>query len=255
MTSIELTLKIILILFFTGLFAGFIDSVAGGGGLITLPVFLAIGLPPQSSLGTNKLQGTFGSFSSSLNFILKKQVNLKTLKTGIFFTVIGASIGTIVIQLIKSEFLIKIIPILLIVIFIYTLLSKNISDEDKKGKISDKLYFIIFGLLIGAYDGFFGPGTGSFWTASCIFFTGAGMIKATGITKVMNFTSNIVSLTLFIIGGNVIFKLGLIMGVGQLIGAKIGSSMAMKKGTKFIRPLFLTVVFLTIVKLVYKSYF
>ncbi len=255
MNTIDLTLKILLILFFTGLFAGFIDSVAGGGGLITLPVFLAIGLPPQLALGTNKLQGTFGSFSSSLNFILKKQVDLKTLKIGIFFTIIGASIGTIVIQLIKSEFLIKIIPILLIVIFIYTLFSKNISDEDKKGKISEKLYFIIFGLLIGAYDGFFGPGTGSFWTASCIFFTGAGMIKATGITKVMNFTSNIVSLTLFIIGGNVIFKLGLTMGVGQLIGAKIGSSMAMKKGTKFIRPLFLTVVFLTIVKLVYNSYF
>ncbi len=255
MDNINLTLNIIIILFFTGFIAGFIDSVAGGGGLITVPVLLSIGLSPQVALGTNKLQSSFGSFSSSLNFFLKKKVDIKSVKTGMFFTFIGAAAGSILIQMLKSEFLIKIIPVLLIVIFFYTLLSKNISDEDRTPKISDNVYFVIFGLLIGGYDGFFGPGTGSFWTASCMFFTGAGMIKATGITKVMNFTSNIVALAIFIMGGNVLFKVGFIMGLGQFIGAKTGSSMAIKKGTKFIKPLFLTMVFLTIIKLIYNSYF
>jgi uncharacterized membrane protein YfcA len=253
--TLHFSIALLTVLFFIGFFAGFIDSVAGGGGLIVLPVLLSIGIPPQIALGTNKLQSSFGSFSSSLNFILKKQVNIASIWIGIVFTLVGSAIGSIAIQLIKSEFLIKVIPVLLFIIFFYTLFSKDISDRDGKPKISGNLFFIIFGLLIGAYDGFFGPGTGSFWTAACIFFMGAGMIKATGITKVMNFTSNIVALIIFVIGGNVMFKVGLVMGAGQMIGANLGSGMAIKKGTKFIKPLFLTVVFLIIVKLIYQSYF
>lgn len=255
MENIDLTVNLLIILFMTGLCAGFIDSVAGGGGLIALPVLLSIGLPPQIALGTNKLQGTFGTFSASLNFIKKGMVDIKSVKYGILFTLIGAGTGAVVVQLIKADFLISIIPILLIGVFLYTLLSKNISDDEKKPKLTQFVYFMIFGLLLGFYDGFFGPGTGSFWTASCIFFMGAGMIKATGITKIMNFTSNIIALTIFVIGGNVVFTIGITMGMGQLIGARLGSSLAMKKGTAFIKPLFLTVVFLTIVKLAYQSYF
>ncbi len=251
----QLTITLIIILFLTGLIAGFIDSVAGGGGLITLPVLLSIGISPVLALGTNKMQSSMGTLSASFNFIRKGKVDLKSLKLGILCTFIGAASGSILVQVLESDFLVKIIPILLIIIFLYTLFSKKISDKEVKPRISERLYFVVFGLLIGCYDGFFGPGTGSFWVASCIFFIGAGMIRATGITKIMNFTSNVVSLIFFIIGGNVLFKVGIIMGVGQLIGAKIGSSLAIKNGTKFIRPLFLTMVFLTIVKLVYQTYY
>ena len=113
---------------------------------------------------------------------------------------------------------------------------------------------MIFGLALGFYDGFFGPGTGAFWTGALLILAGMDMTSATGTTRIMNFTSNIVALTVFIIGGNVVWTAGLVMAGGQVIGARIGSGMAIKRGTPFIRPIFLTMVFLTIVRLIYVNY-
>ncbi|THB80421.1 MAG: hypothetical protein D3926_07305 [Desulfobacteraceae bacterium] len=244
-----------LVLFFiAGLCAGFVDSIAGGGGLISLPVLLFAGLPPQVALGTNKLQSSFGSFSAAFNYVSKGTIELKGSLLGICFTFIGAVSGAFVIQQMDAAFLKHLVPILLLLVFFYTLLSPDLGRTDRAPKIPSAPFFILFGMLLGFYDGFFGPGTGSFWTASLLVVLGLNMTRAVGMTKIMNFTSNFVALIVFIIGGNVAYAIGIVMAVGQLIGARIGSNMAIERGTAFIRPLFLTVVFLTIVRLVYQNF-
>ncbi len=251
MEPIQMTVEILALLFLGGLIAGFVDSIAGGGGLIALPIILSCNIPPQIALGTNKLQGTFGTLSSSYNYIRKGQVDFKEAKLGIVFTFIGAALGSLIVQLIKPSIIKDLIPILLGAVLIYTFFSKKLGYEERQAKLSHGLFFSLFGLGLGFYDGFFGPGTGSFWTAAMLVFLGLDMIKASGFTRVMNFVSNIVALTIFIIGGKVVFSAGICMGIGQLIGARLGSNLAIEKGAAFIRPVFMAVVLITIIRLVY----
>jgi len=237
-----------------GFLAGFVDSIAGGGGIITVPILMASGLPPHVALATNKLQSTFGSFTASLNFIKKGLVSLKEVYIGVIFTFIGALIGTKIILLLNATVLNKIIPFMLILIFLYTLFNPKLGHVDKKSKFSSFLFFLIFGILIGFYDGFFGPGTGTFWTIALVTLMGLNLKKATATTKVMNFTSNVVSLGVFLFSGNVLFTIGILMGFGQVFGAFAGSSLVVKKEVTFIRVFFLIIVGVTILKLVYDSW-
>ena len=170
-------------------------------------------------------------------------------------TFIGASAGTIVIQLISSEILKYIIPVMLAVIFVYTLVSPNAGLIDRRARISKNVFNIIFGLLLGFYDGFFGPGTGSFWAIALVFFLGMNLQVATAHTKVLNCVSNIASLIFFLIGGHVLFLLGCLMGLGQMLGASIGSHLVIKRGAKFVRVVFLVVVGATICKLIWTAWF
>ena len=250
----DLTPLISVVLFFTGLLAGFVDSIAGGGGLIALPVLLSTGMPPQMALGTNKLQGSFGTLSATINFIRKGKASLKDNLPGIGLTLVGAAAGAIAIQMMDAGFIRHIIPFMLLFVFVYTLLQKNLGMVPGTSKMGRMTFFIIFGLGLGFYDGFFGPGTGAFWTGALLILLGQDMTTATGNTRIMNFTSNVVALSLFIAGGNVLWTAGLIMAAGQIFGARIGSGMAIEKGAPFIRPIFLTMVFLTIVRLIYVNY-
>jgi uncharacterized membrane protein YfcA len=250
-----MTSEILAVLFFGGLLAGFVDSIAGGGGLISLPVLLSVGLPPSLALGTNKFQGSFGTLSASYNYIRKGKADLRKSWVGIAFTLTGAVLGAGLIQHLDPSFLKNIIPIMLVVVFVYTLLNKQLGFKRQNAVMSQKGFFILFGLGLGFYDGFFGPGTGSFWTAALLVLLGYDMTQAAGTTRIMNFTSNIVALCVFILGDNVLYRAGICMAAGQIIGARIGSGLAIQKGARFIRPLFLTVVFLTIVRLGYIYYF
>lgn len=245
---------LLLFLFSSGFIAGLIDTIAGGGGLITVPTLLGIGLPPHLALGTNKLQSSFGSGSASLNFLLAKKVNLKECLFGIITTFIGASLGTILVQFIDSSFLGKLIPFLLLAILIYTLFTPKIGISDIKPRMKEKAFYLIFGISIGFYDGFFGPGTGSFWAILYILLLGYNFSKATAYTKIMNFTSNVASLLFFIIGGKVIFHYGLVMGIGQMIGARIGARLVIYRGVKIIKPVFILVVLAITIKLIYQNF-
>jgi len=255
MPSVQLTSDILAVLFFGGLLAGFVDSIAGGGGLIALPVLLSVGLPPSLALGTNKFQGSFGTLSASYNFIRKGKVDLKNSWVGIVFTLVGAGAGAGLIQHLDPSFLKNLIPVLLMIVFVYTLLNKQLGFAPSDARMSQRGFFILFGLGLGFYDGFFGPGTGSFWTAALLVLLGYDMTRAAGTTRIMNFTSNIVALGIFIVGHNVLYRAGICMAVGQIIGARIGSTLAIRNGARFIRPLFLVVVFLTIARLGYLYYF
>ena len=244
------TIWIYPVLFIAGLAAGTIDSIAGGGGLITLPALLGLGFPPHLALGTNKFQASFGSFTASYYYVKHKLVNFREALPGIIFTLTGTVAGTISVQLISKNFLNDFIPILLICIIIYTIFTPNLGEIDKHARFNKNVFFVLFGLLLGFYDGFFGPGVGSLWALAFVVGLGFNLTKATGFTKVMNFTSNIVSLIIFAVSGNVVLIAGLSMAMGQILGAKIGSGLVIKRGAKFIRPVFIAIVILTTLKLI-----
>lgn len=247
----ELALWVYALLFGVAVFAGFIDAVAGGGGLIALPALLAVGLPEHLALGTNKLQGCFGTLSATFNFARKGYVEWRKIAIGIFFTLLGAILGTLSVLAIDPSFLRFLIPVLLVGIFIYTLFSSNFKTQAKKALMKENAFYIVFGLILGFYDGFFGPGAGSFWTFAMLALIALETKRAVAHTKALNFTSNIVSLSVFIAGGQVLWILGFVMGAGQLIGGYLGAHMVIKKEVGFVRIIFLCVVAATTLKLLY----
>lgn len=234
-----------------GFAAGFVDSIAGGGGLLTVPALLAVGLPPHLALGTNKLQSSCGSLTAALSYRRSGLVRFRQIWAGILFTAIGAAIGTTVIQRLSPGFLSWLVPLLLGGIFVYMLLQPKVGETDRRERMRPTSFYAIVGPTNGFYDGFFGPGTGNFWTILMVTLLGYNLKKATAHTKVVNFTSNVVALTTFAIGGKVLLLPGLLMGAGQLVGAALGSRMVVRRHVGFIRTVFLAVVGATILKLLW----
>lgn len=245
----------IAVLFLTGLAAGFVDSIAGGGGLITLPVLLSLGFDTRHALGTNKVQAVFGSGSAAVHYQRAGAVSLKDCVGGFLLSMLGAALGTVAVQLVDQKLLRLGIPVVLLAVAIYTLLRPRLGEKDLHPRMSRDWFYMLFGLGLGFYDGLIGPGTGTFWTMAFMVFLGFNMTRATAYTKVMNFGSNIGSLALFIVAGTIYYAPGIAMGAGQLIGAQLGAGMVMKRGTRFIRPIFIAVVLALIGKLIFDSYF
>ena len=211
------------VLFAASLVAGFVDSIAGGGGLITVPVLLSAGLSPQAALGTNKLQASFGSGSAAGHYARAGLMGWKEVRLGVGITFAASMLGAFTVQQISPAFLEQLIPALLIALALYTLFQPQLGLEDRQARLSPHLFAGVFGVLIGFYDGFFGPGTGSFWAMACVLFRGVNLTRATAYTKAMNFASNVGSLLIFLLGGHVHFGIGLLMGMGQWTGARLGS--------------------------------
>jgi uncharacterized protein len=242
------------LLFLTGLAAGFVDSIAGGGGLITIPVLLNIGLPTEMALGTNKLQATFGSGSATWHFARARLIDWRAVGIGVAFTLVGALAGTSLLRALPSEFLRQVIPWLLIGISLYMIFQPKLGMEERRAKMTEPVFYVVFGLGIGFYDGFFGPGTGTFWAMAFVLALGFELTKATAHTKLMNFTSNVASLVVFAIGGHCHLAAGLSMGFGQLLGARLGSKVVIRRGANIIRPIFVTVAILITLRLVWLNF-
>ena len=249
----HLSPEIAAILFGVSLIAGFIDAIAGGGGLLTIPALLAAGLPTTSALATNKLQSTFGSLSASLNFIRKGYVSLKEIWLAIAFTFIGAALGAILVQSLDPGFLRSLVPFLLAASAAYFIFSPQASDMEGHRRIGYPVFGALACTIIGFYDGFFGPGAGSFFAIAHVTLLGFTITKATAHTKVLNFTSNIASLMFFIAGGNVVWALGLIMALGQFIGGRLGSEVVIGRGGTVIKPVLVTVCLVMTAKLLFDS--
>jgi uncharacterized membrane protein YfcA len=241
--------SILPILFLTGLAAGTIDAIAGGGGLISLPMLLSVGVPPHVALGTNKLQSIFGTAIATHSYYRHGWLQKEGLLHGLFFSFCGALIGANASLFLSSALLKKIIPILLLCVLLYTIFSPKLSDIDRHPRMNQNYFFILFGLLLGFYDGFLGPGTGSFWVFALIFFLGFNMTKATAYTKALNLNTNFAALICFALGNNVDYRIGFCMAAGQVFGGKLGAHLAIKKGAKLIRPVFITMVTITIIVL------
>ena len=238
------------LLFLAGGLAGFVDSIAGGGGIITLPALLAAGIPPHQALATNKLQSSFGSFTAVANYTRLGMVQPRALIEGVVFTLLGAALGAWAVQQFPADFLERLIVVMLVVIFLYTAFSPKLGFEPTAHKMPPCLFYALAGLAIGFYDGFFGPGTGSFWTMALVVLLGLDLKHATAQTKLFNFTSNIVSLAVFAYAGLMLWSVGVVMGAGQITGAFLGSTLVHRRDVGFVRVFFLIVVAATIVRLI-----
>jgi len=219
---------------------GFIDAIAGGGGLIMMPALLFAGVPPLSALGTNKLQSMFGTGTALRNFWRSGLVEWTRNRLTVLVVFVGAVIGVLIVQSLETRLLNLIIPVLLVASAIYILLSPRMSDEDAHQRVSSAGYAPIGG-AIGLYDGFFGPGAGTFYTTSLVGLRGYGLTKASAVTKLFNFTSNVASVLIFALGGHLLWLLGLCMAVGAMAGAWLGSHTALKFGARLIRPLLVVI--------------
>jgi uncharacterized membrane protein YfcA len=242
------------ILFATAFAAGFVDSIAGGGGLITMPALLSLGLDPKVALGTNKLQALFGSGSATWHYSRAGVAPLSDCRRGFLFTFLGAAIGSSLALMLSRELLLRIIPVLLLLVAVFVIFRPKLGEGDIHPRMSRGMFDVCFGLLLGGYDGFFGPGTGTFWAMAFMAAQGFNLTKATGYTKVMNFASNVSSFLCFMVAGQALVLLGLVMGAGQLLGARAGSRMVIRKGARFIRPVFLAVVLALAMKLMWDAY-
>lgn len=243
------------LLFVVAVIAGTVDAIAGGGGLLTLPALLSAGLPAPVALATNKLQGTFGSGSATWHYVQRGAVDPRECVFGGALTALGAIGGTLAVRVVDPALLGDLIPWLLGGIVVYFIFRPQLGESSRHHRMEPRAFYLVFGLLLGAYDGFFGPGVGSFWTVAFIVLLGHDFVRAAAHTKVMNFSSNVASLAVFILGGLVAWLPGLTMAAGQVIGGRLGAHLAMTRGAKFVRPIFLAMAGLIVAKLIHRNYF
>ena len=237
-----------------GFLAAFVDAIAGGGGLISVPAYFAIGFPPHFVLGTNKFSASFGAITSTIRFAKSGKVDWKLLKVLLPFTLLGAISGVWTVLILDSSVLKPIVLVLLIAVGIYSLFSKSVGLEDKFQGLNKKNLVLgsIFAFVMGFYEGFFGPGTGSFIIFGLIGIFGFDFVRASGNAKAMNFMSNITSLVVFAINGKVYYLMGIPMAIFMIIGAQVGSKVALKEGAKFIKPVFITMSLAVAGKMIYE---
>ena len=234
-----------------GMLAGFVDAIAGGGGLIALPALLAAGVPPIAALGTNKVQSVIGTGAAALTYWRGGFVSLKALAFTIVCAFVAAYVGAAVVKQIDISVLRVAVPIALVPIALYFLFAPRLTDEDKHSRLRFDVFVPLMGAAIGFYDGIFGPGTGSFLTMGFVALFGLGVTRAAGNTKFVNLASNLGALALFIPSGDVVWPAAGAMAVGQLIGGYLGARTGIRYGAKLIRPLVVVISLALAIKLIF----
>lgn len=219
----EIASNVLLILLFVAMVAGFVDTLAGGGGLIALPALLMAGLPPLAALGTNKLQGCVGTATASAVMLRKGRVIWSSAWPLMAVAFVASGVGSIAVQFVDVGALSFVIPIVLLGIALYFLLGLGFAEQGAGTGRRGALYRWFAIPLISGYDGMFGPGTGSFFSLAGVSLRGQSLVDATAIAKTLNFATNLASLLIFVSAGKVIWVAGGIMIVGQLFGAWLGS--------------------------------
>jgi uncharacterized membrane protein YfcA len=245
---VHLTVDIVAFLAGVGMVAGFIDSLAGGGGLLTLPALMAVGIPPVWALGTNKLQSCFGTGGAVLAFARKGHIDFRGFAAPVVAALAGSALGAFTVQRLDPGFLAGFVPILLVAMAIYYLVAPKMGEEDRHNRIG-KAGLVAVSAVIGFYDGFFGPGTGSFLTTALVAFVGLGLVRAMAHARLLNFATNIAALVTMILGGKVVWLAGLAMACGSIIGNQIGAHTAMRFQGRGVRPLLVVMSLALTIKL------
>lgn len=235
--------------------AGFIDAIAGGGGLISLPAYMLAGLPPHIAIGTNKLSSAVGTTVATAQYISKGFMVWRLAVPAIVFSLIGANIGSNLTLLVPENMFLIIMLIALPVIAIYVFTHKSLSNPFEP-EITTRVWVVVLAsaFFIGMYDGFYGPGTGTFLM---LLLTGAAHLttrQAAGITKAINLSSNVMSLTVFLINGTVLLPLGLTAALFSIAGNYLGARSFIKKGDAIARPAIITVISIFIIKVIYEYF-
>jgi uncharacterized protein len=242
-------------LFIVAIAAGFIDSIAGGGGLLTLPALLLSGLDPMLAFGTNKLQASCGTTSAAITFARQKLVSWRIALQIIILSMTASILGALCVGLFPVHILQKLVPFLLGIVLIYFTFSPKIKNEDSRAKISTFVFCFSIIPCLGFYDGVFGPGVGSFFMFGFSSLLGFGAIKAMASTKIANASSNIGALIVFVIKGAIILPIAICMAAGAILGAQIGSRYAVRLGAKIIKPMLIFTCICMIGKLALQSFF
>jgi uncharacterized protein len=248
--------ELILTLVFFAFCAGTIDAAVGGGGLIQIPALMGA-LPqtaPATLFGTNKLASIFGTGSAAFSFVRRVKLQWSLLGVIALFAFISSFIGAACVSLIPTHILRPIVLVMLIVIAIYTFAKKQFGQVHVDQQITPKLLVLaaMGSLAIGFYDGIFGPGTGSFFIFFFIRFLQVDFLHASALAKIGNLMTNLAALSFFIPTGHVLFALGLMMAVANIVGSLLGVRLALKYGSGFIRILFLILVSILICRLGYQ---
>ena len=248
----ELTYKMFLIVCPFLFLAGLVDAIGGGGGLISLPAYLIAGLPPHTAVATNKLSSACGTTLATLRFIKNKLVNFKLAIPSVIAAIIGSSIGANL-SLLVSDKIMLYIMIAILPICAFLVLNKKLFNDNGEDTVTlnQKTYLTatITALLIGLYDGFYGPGTGTFLIIAFTIFAKLSIKKANAQAKVINLTSNITSLVVFILNGEVLFPLGLAAAACNMLGGYIGAGLVIKNGAKIVKPSIIIVLILLALKI------
>lgn len=237
----ELATDTVLLLAVAAFAAGFVDAIAGGGGLIVIPSLLLAGLTPIEVLATNKLQGLFGSGSATFTYASRGLIDFRRQVPSAALSLVGSVGGALVASLVPGDWLKIALPFMLVAIALYFAFKPNMDDVDRAQRMSPLIFALIVAAGIGFYDGVFGPGTGSFFMLAYVSLAGFGVLKATAHTKFLNFASNIGAFAVFALGGAILWKIGLVMGVAQFVGARLGAMLAMRIGARLIKPLLVVI--------------
>ena len=236
--------------------AGFVDSIAGGGGLISLPAYIIAGVPAHLALGTNKMSSTFGTSISTWRYLkngyLRGKRLIRTAVCACLASLTGSYIGSSLSLLVSDTVIKHMMMIVLPIVAFYVLRNKNIGGETQQKPLSNRallLVSVLAALVIGMYDGFYGPGTGTFYL---LVLTGAARLnvrEASALTKVLNLSSNVMALGNFLVNGTVYYGLGLAAAVFCIAGNYIGSGLVVSNGQKIVRPLILVVLVILFAKI------
>lgn len=243
-----------LILYVLVFLAGFVDSIAGGGGLISLPAYLFIGIPSHNALATNKLSSTIGTVFSTFRYAKGKAIIYSVGIPSVIGSLIGSHIGARLALVISDTVLKVILTILIPIAAVFVFVAnprrdRNLAIDQKVSKRKTVIISGLIGLIIGTYDGFFGPGTGTFLIILYVSILSMNHVNASGTAKIVNLASNIGALLTFIAGGKVLYFIGLPAALFGIVGNWIGSGLALKKGVNVIKPVMIIVLVILFAKI------
>ena len=234
---LDLTAELLILLVGAAFAAGFVDAIAGGGGLITVPVLMLAGLPPAQALATNKVQGVFGAATAAVSYAAKGLVDLRSQWRSALIAGAAGAAGAALVSWIPTDGLRLILPVVLIAIALFFALKPGLDDLDRTRRLTPLAFAIAIVPLIGFYDGLIGPGAGAFYMIGFVTLAGYGVLKATAHTKMLNFASNLGGLAAFALVGNPLWGLGICMGLARIAGAALGARLATRIGARLIKPL------------------
>jgi uncharacterized membrane protein YfcA len=220
-----------------GLCAGFVDAVAGGGGLITIPALISAGIPPVAAFATNKLQSVVGTLVAAITYWRRGFVDLPAMALPMAAGFAGGLMGALAVRQVDTTLLGSLVPIALLAIAVYFALAPKLTDADSRARLRESVFVPVMAAIVGFYDGLFGPGTGSFLTMGFVALFGFGVTRAAGNTKIVNLMSNAGALVFFLAAGDVVLPVAGVMIVGQIAGGYLGARVGIRFGARLIRPL------------------
>lgn len=240
------------VVFFCVFLSGFVDAIAGGGGLISLPAYLMVGLPSHTAIATNKLSSAMGTTVSTVKYAINGYVNWKSAAFCVICALAGSWVGAEIALLIPDNIFNIVMIVLLPFIAFYVLKNKKFeTDKEPFSPQKTLILCLISAFVMGLYDGFYGPGTGTFLLIMLTAVARISLNEAAGTTKVINLTSNITAMTVFLINGKTLIWLGLAAGVFSIAGHYLGAKLFTKNGAKVARPITIGVIILLFIKIIF----